>query len=167
MKAYSTAYDFHSNLYEESREVRKPSRKFSKLREEIMGKWEHVFKEELEPTDRMQGKPVKLKMKEGYINPSFCSKPFDTPFYLRTMYEKEIKRALDAGHIAPCGLEPSEWSSKAFPVVKGDGTSCRIVADFKKLNRYIQRPVWPTESSNQLLRHIDPQAKYFATDTPR
>ena len=83
-----------------------------------MGKWEHVFKEELEPTDRMRGKLVKLKMTEGYINPSFCSKPFDTPFYLRTMYEKEIKRALDAGHIAPCGLEPSEWSSKAFPVVK-------------------------------------------------
>ena len=124
MKAYSTGYEFHSNLYEESREVRKPSRKFSKLREEIMGKWEHVFKEELEPTDRMGGKPVKLKMKEGYINPSFCSKPFDTPFRLRTMYEKEIERALDAGHIVPCSLEPSEWSSKAFPVVKGDGTSC-------------------------------------------
>ena len=97
MKAYSTAYEFHSNLYEESREVRKPSRKFSKLREEIMGKWEHVFKEELEPTDRMRVvKPVKLKLKEGYINLSFCSKPFDTPFHLRTMYEIEIKRALDA-----------------------------------------------------------------------
>ena len=109
---------------------------------------------------RMKVKPVKLKLKEGFINPSFCSKPFDTPFHL---YEKEIKRALDAGHIAPCGLEPSDWSSKAFPVVKGDGTSCRIVADFKKLNRYIQRPVWPTESANQLLRHIDPRAKYFAT----
>ena len=47
--------------------------------------------------------------------------------------------------------------------MKGDGTSCRIVADFKKLNRYIQRPVWPTESANQLLRHIDPKAKFFAT----
>ena len=79
------------------------------------------------------------------------------------MYEKEFKRALDARHITPCGLEPSDWSSKAFPVVQGDGTSCRIVADFKKLNHYIQRPVCPTESSNQLLRHTDPQAKYFAT----
>ena len=107
-----------------------------------MGRYDHVFKEELEPTDRKRVKPVKLKLKEGYINPSFCSKPFDTLFYLRSMYEKEIKRAIDAGHIAPCGLEPSDWSSKAFPVVKGDGISCRIVADFKKLNRYIQRPVY-------------------------
>merc|ERR1712215_121852 len=70
---------------------------------------------------------------------------------------------LDAGHIAPCGLEPSQWSSKAFPVVKGDGTSCRIVADFKRLNQYILRPHWPTESADQLLRHIPPEAKYFAT----
>ena len=128
-----------------------------------MGKWQHVFKEELEPIDRMNVPPVSLKLKEGFINPTFCSKPFDTPFHLRTMYEKEIKRALDAGHIAPCGLEPSEWSSKALPVVKGDGTSCRIVADFKKLNRYILRPNWPTESSNQLFRHINPHAKYFTT----
>ena len=39
----------------------------------------------------------------------------------------------------------------------------RIVADFKRLNRHIQRPVWPTESSNQLLRHMDHQACFFAT----
>ena len=63
-----------------------------------MGKWNQVFKEELEPSDRMRVKPVSLKLMEGFINPSFCSKPFDTPFHLRTMYEKEIKRALDAGH---------------------------------------------------------------------
>ena len=92
-----------------------------------MGKWAHIFKEELEPSDRMKVEPVKLKLKEGFVNPSFFSKPFDTPFHLCKMYEKEIKRALDAGHIAPCGLELSDWSSKAFPVVKGDGTSCRIL----------------------------------------
>ena len=44
MKAYSSAYDFHSNLYEESREVRKPSRKCSKLREDIMGR-RHIMQD--------------------------------------------------------------------------------------------------------------------------
>ena len=38
-----------------------------------------------------------------------------------------------------------------------------IVADFKSFNKNIQRPVWPTESSNQLLRHIDAGSRYFAT----
>ena len=44
----------------------------------------------------------------------------NTPFHLREMYEKAIKRSLDAGHIVPCGAEPSEWASKAFPVLKGE-----------------------------------------------
>ena len=69
MKAYSSLYDFHSQIYEESKENRKPSKKCNKLREEIMGIWQHVFKEELEPTDRMKVKPVSLKLKEGYISP--------------------------------------------------------------------------------------------------
>ena len=73
-KAYSTVYDFHSSLYEDNRELRKPSSKCSKLRENVMGKWGHIFKEELEPSDRMKVEPVKLKLKEGFVNPSFCSK---------------------------------------------------------------------------------------------
>ena len=128
-----------------------------------MGKWANCFKEELEKSDRMKVEPVSLKLKEGYINSWFCSRPYDTPYHLRTMYEKEIKRALDAGHIAPCCLEHSNWASEAFLIPKGDGSAVRIVADFKRLNRHIQRPVWPTENSNQLLRHIDPQARFFAT----
>ena len=85
----------------------------------------------------MKVEPVSLKLKEGYINPWFCCGPYDTPYHLRTMYEKKIKRALDAGHIAPCGLEPSNWASKAFRVLMGEGSAMRIVADFKPLNRHI------------------------------
>ena len=51
------------------------------------------------------------------------------------------------------GPGPSEWASKAFPVHKGNGTSVCIVSDFKKLNRQIKHPNWPTESSDQLLLH--------------
>ena len=39
----------------------------------------------------------------------------------------------------------------------------RIVSDFKELNQNIEIPVWPTESSNQLLTHIDPEARYFVS----
>ena len=73
-----------------------------------MQSYSHVFKEELGPEDRMKVEPVKLKLKSDFeIRPSFCSKPFDTPYHLREMYEKELKRALDAGHLAPCGTDPS------------------------------------------------------------
>ena len=85
-----------------------------------MGKWASCFKEELGKEDRMHVVPVNSKLKDGYVSPWFCSRPYDTPYHLRTMYEKEIKRPLDAGHIAPCGLENSNWVLKAFPVPKGD-----------------------------------------------
>ena len=97
MKAYSSTYNFHLSIYEENRPLKETFSKCNKLREHIMGKFSHVFKEELEPHDRMKVEPVKLKLKEGYISPSFCSKPFDTPHHMRQMYEKEIKRTLDAG----------------------------------------------------------------------
>ena len=79
------------------------------------------------------------------------------------MYETELNACLEAGQIVPCGTEPSKWSSKAFPVPKVDGKSVRIVTYFKKLNQEIERCHWPTESSGQLLRHIDPEACYFVS----
>ena len=111
----------------------------------------------------MRVPPVKLKMKNSEVKPSFCTRPYDTPYHLRDMYETELNACLEAGQIVPCGTEPSKWSSKAFPVPKGDGKSVRIVTDFKKLNQEIERCHWPTESSGQLLRHIDPEARYFVS----
>ena len=77
------------------------------------------------------------------------------------MYEQEIKNCIEAGQSVLCGTESSEWASKAFPVLKGDGTAVRIVSNFKRLNEAIEQPNWPTESSSQLLRHIDPEARFF------
>ena len=108
--------------------------------------------------------PVKVKLKYENIRPSFCTRNYDMPFHLQEMCANSIKKnSLEAGQIVPCGTEPSEWASKAFPVPKGDGTSVRIVTDIKKLNRQIKRPNWPTESSWQLLQHIDPRAKYYVS----
>ena len=68
---------------------------------------------------------------------------------------------MEAGILEKCSTEPFQWSSKAFPVLKGSGEGVRIIADCTDLNQAIERPVWPTESSSQLLRHISPSAKYF------
>ena len=60
-------------------------------------------------------------------------------------------------------MEPSQWASKAFPMVKGNGKVVHIVCDFKQLNKAIERPHWPTESSDQLLRNIESDSKFFVT----
>ena len=64
------------------------------------------------------------------------------------MYKKEVKNCLDAVILVKCGTEPSKWSLKAFPVLKGSGDRVRVVADFEKLNKAIERLTWPTESSS-------------------
>ena len=60
-------------------------------------------------------------------------------------------------------MEPSQWASKAFPVIKGNGKDVRKVSDFKQLNKAIERPHWPTESSDQLLRNIESDSRFFVT----
>merc|ERR1712215_327267 len=35
--------------------------------------------------------------------------------------------------------------------------------DFRMLNSCLKRPVWGAESSSQVIRHISPEAKYFAS----
>ena len=60
--------------------------------------------------------------------------------------------------------EGTEWCSQSFPVQKpgSDLVKCRWVTDFRNLNKALKRPVWGSESSSQLFRHIDPKARYFA-----
>ena len=68
---------------------------------------------------------------------------------------------IEAGIIEQC-TTPTQWNTKAFPVQKSsDPTRCRIVGDLRGLNNVLLKLYWHTESSNQLLRHIDPQARYF------
>ena len=55
LKAYLALYDFNAGIYEEHRPLKPPSSKCNKLRGKVMGKFSHVFKEELEPHDRMNG----------------------------------------------------------------------------------------------------------------
>ena len=77
---------------------------------------------------------------------------------------KEFKAMVDAGIVVPHD-EPSEWRSQAFPRMKpgSDPPKARWVTDFRKLNSCLKRPIWGAESSSQVLRHIDPEARFFAS----
>ena len=60
-------------------------------------------------------------------------KPYDVPFHLRAGYEKEVLDMVDAGIIATCDVA-TLWNTKAFLVAKRDGTSCRLVGDWRGVN---------------------------------
>ena len=71
---------------------------------------------------------------------------------------------IKAGIVVEADGEPNEWASLAFPRRRPNSqpARCRWVADFRDLNRALDRPVLGGESSGQLLRHLDPSAKFFA-----
>ena len=56
----------------------------------------------------------------------------------------------------------TDWNTKAFPVVKGDGVCCRLVGDWRGLTTVLKKMLWHTESCDQLLRHIPADVRVFA-----
>lgn len=163
---YSHNYLSCSAIFEQDglgHKIRTPPEKCKALREKIIKKYAASFKSKLSATDRMKVAPVDLIIDENStIKPEHHTRPFDVPFHLRKAWELEIKNALEGGILEPVSY-PTTWASKAFAVPKADPTKVRIVGDFRTLNRSLKRPHWPTESSGQLLRHIDPEAKKFVT----
>ena len=46
------------------------------------------------------------------------------------------------------------WNTKAFPVAKSDGTSCRLVGDWCGVNKILNKLLLHTENCDQLLYHV-------------
>ena len=84
---------------------------------------------------------AKLKVDQrelGHMKPVNQVKPFDVTFHIRAAYEREIIDMIEAGIIVPCEV-PTNWNTKAFPVIKGDGVSIRLVGDFRGLNSVLKK----------------------------
>jgi len=134
------------------------------LRKNILKNHTRIFKDKIGKLDRVNIPHVKLHLDETKeIPPSNVGKPFDIPYHLRRPAKKEFVEMVEAGIIIP-NDQPSNWRSQAFPRMKpgSDPPKCRWVTDFRKLNACLKRPIWGAESSSQVLRRVDPEAKYFA-----
>ena len=58
--------------------------------------------------------------------------------------------------------EPTEWCSLAFFVPQPDGKRVRLVTDFTKLNKYVQRPAHPFPSVQDIVQSIPAGSNFFA-----
>ena len=132
-----------------------------KLKARIMDKFASTFQEVLTKADRLNISPVHLYQDENTdIKPVQHLRPFDVPWHLRDGFQRELKACVDAGILEP-SEKPTPWAHKAFAVPKKTPGAARLVADFRLLNKTLTRPVWPTESVDQMLRSISPEFRYF------
>ena len=113
----------------------------------------------------IQNKTVKLKIDTSReIRPVKNTSAYDIPLHIREAAKDEFNEMIKAGIIVEADGEVNEWASLAFPRRKPNTypAKCRWVADFRDLNKALDRPIWGGESSGQLLRHLDPSAHFFA-----
>ena len=144
--------------------MRHPSKEENELRGKLIDRFSSQFVDKLGPEDRLSVPPIKLevdKLKEEQIRPTNYVKPFDVPFHMREQFSQEIKDMLDAKIIERCERS-TKWNTKAFPVAKADGTSVRLVGDWRGVNKILKKLHHHTESCDQLLRHIPADSRVFA-----
>ena len=68
---------------------------------------------------------------------------------------------MERGVITPVN-ETSDWCCPAFFVPKGDKIHVRLVTDYMKLNKHMNRPIHLFAHMTEILQAIPPEAKFFA-----
>ena len=103
---------------------------------------------------------MKVHLTPGERKPFRISTARQIPLHWRDKAEKIIKKLIDAKVITPQD-EPTEWCAPGFFVAKKNG-DIRLVIDYTKLNKYVQRPIHTFPSTQEILSGIDPDSKVFA-----
>ena len=124
----------------------------------LIGKYPNVLVE--------QGKgfikcpPMEIKLR-GNPKPHRVHTTKSTPLHLETAANKKLQELIDNKKIEKVPPnEPSEWCCRAFWVPKDEGR-VRLVSDLSQLNQHILRPVHVFKSIGELVKCIDPKAKFF------
>merc|ERR1712030_80092 len=126
-----------------------------------------VFKEDLTVEDRINIDPVKIKLVENHKDiPVFHLKSAnEIPAYLRDAADKELNHMI-AGGLLEKVEDYSETVSRGFFFPKktepGEEVRVRLVADFRGVNLRLQRPEYPLDNSNSILKRLRPGDRFFA-----
>ena len=137
-----------------------------KLRKRWIQDYPEIFKEVLGEEDRIEIEPVVFKRKEGFENISCHSPttPKEVSPYLEAAARKEIARMIKAGQLREVH-DYTPYLSRGFFVEKhseGGEVKVRLVADYREVNKILQRPEVPLENSHFILRRLPPTGRVFA-----
>ena len=136
-----------------------PAATIAAHREAILASFPRVFdgEEKLRP---MVGAPMTIDLKPGY-RPVAITAARAVPFAWR----EEVKAQLDdlqaRGIIAPVDY-PTEWCHGMVLVPKPAG-GVRVCVDFTPLNKYVERPAYPTRTAQSVVADIPAGQRWFST----
>ena len=128
---------------------------YTHLRNKLLKQFPEVFKEDLDPEDRLNIDPVKIKLKPGHEDlPKYNARvPIPTPRYLEKAADKELDRIMRSGALEEVSW-PTDSACRAFFVQKpgspDDNPSVRMVNNMKPINPHIQSPGNPMDTSAKI-----------------
>ena len=112
---------------------------YAHLRNKLIKQFDDVFKEDLDPDDRIDVPPVKISMKPGHEDvPLYNARvPISTPRYLEKAADKELARILKSGVLEEVTW-PTKSACRAFFVQKpgspDSDPKVRLVNNMKPIN---------------------------------
>ena len=131
------------------------------LKDHILRTFPTVIKESLD-NGALNCEPMKIEFKKGITATPFrATTARAIPLHKEAKAKELIKMLVKKGVIEEV-TENSEWVSPAFFVDKPNSDKIRLVTDFTKLNKFLQRPIHPFPSTRQVLEGIRSDSKYFA-----
>ena len=120
-----------------------------------------VFKEDLEPSNRLDVPPVRIPLKPNQESiPTYNAKvPIPTPRYLERAAQKELTRIIKSGALEEVP-HPTPNYCKAFFVQKpgfsDNDPSVRLVNNMKPVIPRVESPGYPMDASSNIMRRLEP-----------
>ena len=134
---------------------------YDHLKKKLLKIFSNVFKEDLEPSDRLDVPSVRIPLKPNQESiPTYNAKvPIPTPCYLERAAQKELARIIKSGALEEV-THPTDNCCKAFFVQKPgsphNDPSVSLVNNMKPVNPRIESPGYPMDGSSNIMRRLEP-----------
>ena len=129
--------------------------------ERLRGKYSEILRDSIPEGHTMNTKPARIKFNQLNVRPFCAMKARRVPLHQEGPAKKIIEDLLKQGIIKKQKTEYSSWCSLATFVPKKQA-GLRLVTDFTRVNRFIDRPVHPFPTTEQIQQSIHPSSRYFA-----
>ena len=134
-----------------------PHRKHAPTSEEIMGEFPSVFDGQIKT---MEGEQFHISLTDN-AQPFCVNTPRAVPFAYRDKLQAELELLQSQGVISPV-MEPTEWCTPIVVAPKKNTDSIRMCVDLSRLNRYVRRERYQSQTPAQAVADIAAEnAKIF------
>lgn len=141
-------------------ETKKENIPINKTREKLIQEFSDVFSEECE-LKKMSGGNMKIHLKEDAVPYAiYAARPI--PILWKDQVKEKLDKLIEQNIIKPIGDKTTDWCHPMVVVPKQNG-GVRLCVDLTKLNKYVNRPTYPTTTPKDSVTNIPPTAKFFTT----